>query len=376
MDLVNEEPNWYCRRDSLHLPNPAGPVLLPIPHSESSLMKYNLLGRTGLKVSELCLGTMTFGGKGWAAAIGNLGQQAVDDIMKRAVEAGINFIDTANVYSEGLSEELTGQSIRNLGLHRDDLVLATKVRGKMGDGPNDAGLTRKHIMQQAEASLKRLNTDYIDLYQIHSYDPLTPLDETLRALDDLVKSGKVRYIGASNLAAWQLMKALDISHYEHLARFQSLQAYYTVAGRELEREIVPLLHDQQVGLMVWSPLAGGFLSGKFTRDNQGSADDRRTGFNFPPVNKELAFDIIDKLRPMAEAKGATVASLALAWLLHQKAVSSVIIGAKKMDQLDDNLKAVNVKFTPEELQQLDEVSKLSPEYPGWMLDFTKGDRQA
>jgi aryl-alcohol dehydrogenase-like predicted oxidoreductase len=300
----------------------------------------------------------------------------VDEIMKRALDAGINFIDTANVYSEGLSEELTGQSIRNLGLSRDDLVLATKVRGKMGEGPNDVGLTRKHIMAQAEASLKRLNTDYIDLYQIHSYDALTPLDETLRALDDLVRSGKVRYIGASNLAAWQLMKALDISYYEHLARFVSLQAYYTIAGRDLERELVPLLQDQKVGLMVWSPLAGGFLSGKFTRENQGAADDRRSGFDFPPVNKELAFDIIDKMRPMADAKGSTVAALALAWLLHQPVVSSVIIGAKKMEQLDDNLKAVDVQFTPEELQQLDEVSKLSPEYPGWMLDFTGSDRQA
>ncbi len=188
-------------------------------------MKYNLLGRTGLKVSELCLGTMTFGGKGWAKAIGSLDQPAVDELMKRALDAGINFIDTANVHSEGLSEELTGRSIRNLGVPRDDLVLATKVRGKMGEGPNDAGLTRKHILAQAEASLKRLNTDYIDLYQIHSYDPLTPLDETLRALDDLVRSGKVRYIGASNVAAWQLMKALDVSHYQHLERFVSLQAY-------------------------------------------------------------------------------------------------------------------------------------------------------
>lgn len=339
-------------------------------------MKYNLLGRTGLKVSELCLGTMTFGGKGWAAAIGNLQQPAVDDIIKRAIDGGINFIDTANVYSEGLSEELTGQSIRNLGVSRDDLVLATKVRGKMGEGPNDAGLTRKHIIAQAEASLKRLNTDYIDLYQIHSYDPLTPLDETLRALDDLVRAGKVRYVGASNLAAWQLMKALDISHYEHLARFVSLQAYYTIAGRDLERELVPLLLDQKVGLMVWSPLAGGFLSGKFTRENQGGADDRRTGFDFPPVNKELAFDILDRLRPLAEAKGTTVAALALAWLLHQPVVSSVIIGAKKLDQLDDNLRAVDVEFSPDELQQLDEVSKLAPEYPGWMLDFTGGDRQA
>ena len=302
-------------------------------------------------------------------------RRGADALTKRSLDAGINFIDTANVYSEGLSEEMTGQAIRNLGVNRDDLVIATKVRGKMGDGPNQTGLTRKHILAQAEASLKRLGTDYIDLYQIHSYDPLTPLDETLRALDDLVRQGKVRYIGASNVTAWQLMKALDISHYQHLERFVSLQAYYTIAGRDLEREIVPLLLDQKVGLMVWSPLAGGFLSGKYTRENQQDEQGRRSGFDFPPVNKELAFDIIDKLRPLAEAKGSTVASLALAWLLHQPVVSSVIIGAKKMEQLEDNLKAVDVQFSPEELQQLDEVSKLVPEYPGWMVEFTSGDRK-
>ncbi len=340
-------------------------------------MKYNLLGNTGLKVSEICLGTMTFGTNGGRfAAITGVDQAGADAILKRSLEAGVNFIDTANVYTEGQSEEITGQAIRNLGVNRDDLVLATKVRGKMGEGPNDAGLTRKHIVAQAEASLKRLNTDYLDLYQIHSYDPLTPLDETLRALDDLVRSGKVRYIGASNLMAWQLMKALSISHYEHLERFASLQAYYTLAGRDLERELGPLLLDQKVGLMVWSPLAGGFLSGKYTRENQKAEGGRRSGdFDFPPVNKDLAFDIIDQLQPMAEAKGSTVASLALAWLLHQKVVSTVIIGAKKMEQLEDNLKAVDVKFTPEELQQLADVSKLAPEYPGWMVDFTSGDRK-
>ncbi|SNC75525.1 Predicted oxidoreductase [Hymenobacter gelipurpurascens] len=339
-------------------------------------MKYNLLGNTGLKVSELCLGTMTYGGKGWAAAIGNLDQQAVDEQVKRAVEAGINFIDTANVYSEGLSEELTGQSIHNLGLSRHDLVLATKVRGKMGEGPNDAGLTRKHIFQQVDDSLRRLKTDYIDLYQTHSYDPLTPLEETLRALDDLVRSGKVRYIGASNLAAWQLMKALSYSTYNHVEKYVSLQAYYTVAGRDLERELVPLLQDQKVGLMVWSPLAGGFLSGKFTRESQNEEGARRTGFDFPPVDKDKAFDILDVLRPMAEAKGVSVAQVALAWLLHHPVVTSVIIGAKKMEQLEDNLKAVDVQLTPEDLQKLAEISQLAPEYPGWMLDFTKGDRQA
>lgn len=337
-------------------------------------MKYNLLGNTGLKVSELCFGTMTFGGKGMFSVIGNLGQQAADELIKQAVDGGINFIDTANVYSEGMSEEITGQAVRNLGLNRDELVIATKVRGKMGEKPNDIGLTRKHIMQQADASLKRLKMDYIDLYQIHSYDPQTPVEETIRALDDLVRSGKVRYIGASNMAAWQLMKALGYSTYNHMEKFVSLQAYYTIAGRDLERELIPLLNDQKLGLMVWSPLAGGLLSGKYNRNEEKKEGGRRANFDFPPVNKERAFDIIDVLTPMAEAKKASVAQLSLAWLLHQQAVTSVIIGANKTEQLADNLKSVDVKFTAEELQQLDTASKLSAEYPGWMLERTAVDR--
>lgn len=337
-------------------------------------MKYNLLGNTGLKVSELCLGTMTFGDKGIFKVMGSLGQEPVNALVKRAVDAGINFIDTANVYSEGMSEELTGQAIKTLGLNRDELVLATKVRGKMGEKPNEIGLTRKHIMQQVEASLKRLQTDYIDLYQIHSYDPQTPLEETLRALDDLVRSGKVRYIGASNMAAWQLMKALGYSTYNHVEKFVSLQAYYTVAGRDLEREIIPLLNDQKLGLMVWSPLAGGLLSGKYNRPEENKEGGRRASFDFPPVNKDRAFDVIDLLQPMAKAKNATVAQLSLAWLLHQPAVTTVIIGANKTEQLDDNLKSVDVKFTAEELQQLDAASKLPAEYPGWMLERTAVDR--
>ena len=338
-------------------------------------MKYNLLGKTGLRVSELCMGTMTFGGKGYFKPIGSLGQEPVDALMKRAIDGGINFIDTANVYSEGLSEELTGKSIRNLGLHRDDLVIATKVRGKMGNGPNDSGLSRKHIIQQAEASLRRLQMDYIDLYQIHSYDPLTPLEETLSALNDLVRTGKVRYIGASNLAAWQLMKALAYSEYYRSARFESLQAYYTIAGRDLERELLPLLGDQHVGLMVWSPLAGGLLSGKYSRDKEKDSSGRRVNFDFPPVNRDRAFEIIDQLQLMAGAKNTTVAGLALAWLLHQPAVTTVIIGANKMEQLEDNLKSVDLKFSSEELITLDKISQLPAEYPGWMLERTGGDRK-
>jgi aryl-alcohol dehydrogenase-like predicted oxidoreductase len=339
-------------------------------------MKYNLLGNTGLKVSELCLGTMTFGGKGIWTAIGALEQQAVDNLVKTAVDAGINFIDTANVYSEGLSEELTGKAIRNLGLKRDDLVIATKVRGKMGNGPNDQGLTRKHILSQVEGSLRRLNTDYIDLYQIHGFDALTPLEETVDVLDSLVQSGKVRYTGCSNLTAWQLMKALSYAQYNRRSKFVSMQSYYTLAGRDLEREIVPVLKDQKVGLMVWSPLAGGLLTGKYTRSGETEEGSRRTSFDFPPVNKERVYDIVDVLQEMAKLKNSSVAQLALAWLLHQQVVTTVIIGAKKPEQLEDNLKAIDVTFTEDELKRLDDISRLPSEYPGWMLERQGADRKA
>ena len=337
-------------------------------------MKYNLLGNTGLKVSELCLGTMTFGGRGMWTAIGTLPQEQVNELVKQSVDSGINFIDTANVYSEGLSEQMTGQAVRDLGLNRNDLVIATKVRGKMGEGPNNTGLSRKHILQQADESLARLNTDYIDLYQIHGFDALTPMQETLEALDILVKSGKVRYIGCSNLAAWQIMKALGISAQEHLSKFVSLQAYYTIAGRDLEREIVPMLLDQNMGLMVWSPLAGGLLSGKYNRNTE-TKEGRRVNFDFPPVNKDKAYDIIDVMQTIADEKKVTVAQVALAWLLHQPTVTSVIIGANKPHQLADNLDSVNVQLTVEELGKLDEVSNLSPEYPGWMIDRQGADRK-
>lgn len=337
-------------------------------------MKYKTLGRTGLKVSELCLGAMTFGGRGMWTAIGTLPQDQVNALVKQSVDAGINFIDTANVYSEGLSEQMTGKAIRDLGLKRDELVIATKVRGMMGKGPNDSGLSRKHILQQANASLERLNIDYIDLYQIHGFDPQTPMEETLDALDTLVKTGKVRYIGCSNLAAWQIMKALGISAQNHLSKFVSLQAYYTLAGRDLERDIVPMLLDQGLGLMVWSPLAGGFLSGKYHRDSN-PANGRRVNFDFPPVNKEKAFDIIDVMQQIATEKQVTVAQIALAWLLHQPVVTSVIIGANKPEQLNDNLNSIHVAFTADELNTLNEVSKLAPEYPGWMIERQTGDRR-
>jgi len=337
-------------------------------------MRYNLLGNTGLKVSELCLGTMTFGGKGIYTAIGTLPQDEVDALVRRSVEAGINFIDTANVYSEGLSEQMTGTAIRNLGLKRDDLIIATKVRGRVGEGPNHLGLTRKHILQQVEESLRRLQIDYIDLYQIHGYDMLTPLEETLAALDSLVTSGKVRYIGCSNLSAWHIMKSLSVSERHDYAKFISLQAYYTIAARDIEREIVPLLLDQKIGLMVWSPLAGGLLSGKYTRSSA-PEEGRRVSFDFPPVDREKVYDVVDIMQEIGKTRNVSVARIALAWLLHQPVVSTIVIGAKSPQQLEDNLAAVDLKLDPSELEKLDTASRLAPEYPGWMLEYMGRDRR-
>jgi len=336
-------------------------------------MKYKMLGDTGLVVSQMCLGTMTFGDHAVYKELAGLDQKQAETLVKQAVDAGINFIDTANVYSGGRSEEITGQAIKNLGIQRDSLVVATKARSAMGHGVNDKGLSRKHLIQQVDASLKRLGTDYIDLYQMHSFDPLTPIEVTLRVMDDLVRSGKVRYIGASNVPAWLLSQALSYSKYNQVEKFISLQAYYTIAGRDIERELIPLLEAQKVGLMVWSPLAGGLLSGKYSRSVKAESG-RRNTVNFPLVNAERAFDILDVLHPMAEAKGVTVAQLSLAWLLHQPAVTSIIVGAKRPDQLSDNLLANNVQFNDDELKQLDEISKLPAEYPGWILDYTKSDR--
>ena len=339
-------------------------------------MNYRELADTGVFVSELCLGTMTFGGRGqiWEV-IGGIDQPSVDALVSRALDAGINFVDTANVYAAGESETMLG---RALGSRRHEVVLATKVRGRTGPGPNQVGLSRLHILQSVEASLKRLDTDYIDLYQIHRFDLLTNIEDTLRALDDLVRAGKVRYIGCSNLAAWQVMKALAVSHDQGLERFKCTQSYYSLAGRDLEREMIPLLKDQGLGLLVWSPLAGGFLSGKFTRDS-GDEAARRAKFDFPPVNKEKGFDILDVAKEIADRHGVSVAQIALAWILANSAVTSVIIGARKPSQLEDNLKAIDVRLSAEDMKALDEVSKLTTEYPAWMdnlgTDRRPGERR-
>ena len=331
-------------------------------------MRYRPLGRTGQFVSEICLGTMTFhGGASYWRAIGTLDQSGSTALVQRALEAGVNFIDTADVYSEGQSEILLGQALRDLAVPREDVIIATKVRGRTGPGANSVGLSRGHIMDQIAGSLKRLQLDYVDLYQIHGFDPVTPIEETLRALNDCVTRGLVRTIGCSNLAAWQIMKALGISERRGFARFETVQAYYTIAGRDLEREILPLVEDQGLGVMVWSPLAGGFLTGKFTREGSKSNDARRAVFDFPPVDKDKAYDIIDAIGPIAERHGVSIARVALAWLLTRKGVMSVIVGAKTVEQLDDNLAATSLTLTPEDVAALDAVSALKPEYPGWML---------
>lgn len=338
-------------------------------------MRYRLLGRTGLYVSEICLGTMTYGGKGRWAPIGKLGLADVEAQIRTAVDAGVNFIDTADVYSEGESEVLVGQALKRLQLPREQIVVATKVRIRMGPGPNQVGLSRAHIMDGLDASLRRLQLDHVDLYQIHGQDLLTPMEETLRALEDVVRSGKVRYIGLSNHAAWQIMKALGISERRGWARFESVQAYYSLAGRELEREIVPLALDQGLGILVWSPLAGGLLSGKFSENAKGPEGARRTEFDFPPVDRPRAFRAVEAMRPIAKAHGVSVARIALAWLLHQPAVASVIVGAKTTEQLSDNIAASDVRLSPEELKVLDEASAIPKEYPGWMFDRQNMDRQ-
>ncbi|HEV7446199.1 MAG TPA: aldo/keto reductase [Steroidobacteraceae bacterium] len=321
-------------------------------------MRYRKLGRTGLFVSELCLGTMTFGGEdGVYGQIGTLRQAEADQLIARSVDAGINFIDTADVYSDGRSEIITGQALKNLQVPRENVVVATKVFGDSGTkGVNSRGLSRYHIMEGVQASLKRLQLDHLDLYQIHGFDPATPIEEAIRALDNLVQRGYVRYIGVSNWAAWQIMKALGISERLGLARFESLQAYYTIAGRDLEREVIPLLESESVGLLVWSPLAGGLLSGKYGRNLKLGEGSRRTAFDFPPVNVDRTYDCIDVMRNIANMKNASVAQVAIAWLLHQKAVTSVIIGAKRIEQLEDNIAATTIKLNDDDLAALGKVA--------------------
>ncbi|MEO3810435.1 aldo/keto reductase [Sphaerisporangium sp. B11E5] len=328
-------------------------------------MKYAQLGSTGVFVSRVSLGAMTFGGRGdqvWSV-VGALDATQSDRLVGLALDHGVNLIDTADIYASGESEEILGQV---LGARRENVLLATKMTARAGAGPNDAGQSRLHIMRSLENSLRRLRTDHIDLYQIHNYDPLTPFEESLSALDDAVRQGKVRYVGASNLTAWQTMKSLGVSERRGFARFASLQSYYSLAGRDIEREVLPVVRDQNLGLLVWSPLAGGLLTGKFGRDGARDGAARRVSSEFPPVDLERAYDVVDVLRKVADRHDTGVSRVALAWVLAQPGVTSAIVGARRPDQLAENLAAVELELTGEDLAELGAASAPPPEYPGWI----------
>jgi len=337
-------------------------------------MKYNLFGSTGLLVSELCFGTMTFGGEGYWKAIGELKQDDATALIKGSVDAGINFIDTANIYSYGESERLLGNAIKSLGLKRHDLVVATKLRGRMGEGQNNAGLSRYHIFQSIDESLLRLQMDHVDILYVHGVDPLTPIEQTMRALNDIVNTGKVRYIAVCNWPAWMVMKAQGIAALNGWHKFEGLQYFYSVAGRDAEREVLPMALEERLAVMPWSPLAGGFMSGKYSREIQKSGG-RRDNFDFPIIDKEKAYDIIDALQEISKSHNASVAEIALAWVRHQPAVTSTIIGAKNIQQLNDNIHSTEIKLAEEELKKLNDISALRKEYPGWMVERMSGDRQ-
>ena len=331
-------------------------------------MHYNTIGNTGVLVSELCLGTMTFGGKGFWTSIGKLPQEEATNLVKIAIENGINFIDTANVYSEGLSEIILGKALKDLGVNRQDIFIATKVRGQMGQGVNQVGLSRLHIQYSVNDSLRRLGLDHIDLLYIHGLDPVTSLEETMRGLEEVVQSGKVRYLGISNHPAWMVIKANAVAASMGWNKFVALQNYYTIAGRDIEREIVPMALSENLSIMPWSPLAGGFLSGKFSRKTLKAGNSRRDEFDFPPVNKEKAYNIIDVMQEISSAYNVSVARVALAWLLRKKGVTSIIIGAKKEEQLRENIASTSLLLTADEMSRLDSISELSKEYPGWMVE--------
>jgi len=338
-------------------------------------MKYNYLGNTGMVVSELCFGTMTFGGKGYWENIGKLQQEDVKSLMKKVIDLGINFIDTANIYSYGESETLLGQALKDLNIPRHDLVLATKVRGRMSAGLNNVGLSRYHIFQSVDESLKRLQNDHIDILYAHGVDLKTPIEETMHAFNDIVSSGKVRYIGICNWPAWMVMKAQGIANQNKWNKIVGLQYYYSIGGRDIEREIVPLAEDQKLAIMPWSPLAGGFLSGKYKRDNLKVGNARRDNFDFPPINKEKAFDIIDVMDSIAQNHNVSVAQIALAWVRVQPNITSTIIGAKNIEQLEDNVRSTEIIFSEEDKKNLNDISALIKEYPGWMVDRQAEDRK-
>ncbi|WP_372394202.1 aldo/keto reductase [Azospirillum sp. HJ39] len=342
-------------------------------------MRMRKFGNSGLFVSELSFGAMTFGGTdGLWGKVGKLGQDDADALVKAALDAGINLFDTANIYADGRSEEMLGRALKTIGVARDDVVIATKALGAMGEGPNRRGASRRHILSECRASLRRLGVDHIDLYQLHGFDPATPMEETLEALDTLVRTGDVHYIGLSNWAAWQIMKAIGVANARHLAPITSLQAYYTLVGRDIEREIVPLLESERIGLMVWSPLAGGYLSGKYSDGKHADSGDgkggRQTELDFPPIDRARGEPLIGVLRSVADKHGRRPAQVAIAWLLKQAVVSTVLVGARRVDQLAENIQAAGILLDESDMAALDRVSRLPVEYPGWLLNAS--DRQA
>jgi aryl-alcohol dehydrogenase-like predicted oxidoreductase len=336
-------------------------------------MEYRQLGSSGLMVSALTLGTMTFGGRGEFGKVGNTDLNGARRQIDMCLDAGVNLIDTADMYSVGHSEEIVGEAVEG---KRDDVLIATKVRFRMGDGPNMAGLSRHHVISGCEASLRRLRTDHIDLYQVHEWDGLTPLEETLGALQHLVDSGKVRYVGVSNYAGWQLMKALGTAAREHLPRFVSQQVYYSLQERSAEYELIPLAIDQGLGTLVWSPLAGGLLSGRYRRDHSPSEGSRHVSdWDEPPVyDEDRLYDAIDVLVEIADGHGVSAAQVALAWLLDRPSISSIVIGARTDDQLADNLRAAGLELSAAERDRLEEVSRPPLIYPYWHQRKTASDR--
>jgi aryl-alcohol dehydrogenase-like predicted oxidoreductase len=338
-------------------------------------MEHRNLGRSGLRVSVLSLGTMTFGGRGRFAAVGDTDTAGAARQIDMCLDAGVNLVDTADVYSAGVSEEIIGEVLGQAG-RRDRVLLATKARMPMGDGPNDAGLSRQHLVAACDASLRRLRADHIDLYQVHEWDGVTPVEETLSALDDLVRAGKVRYVGCSNYTGWQLTKALGVSERRGFERFVSQQILYSLQAREAEYEIVPAALDQGVGIMVWSPLSGGLLTGKYRRDDQRPDGARQlTDWNEPPVrNRDQLYDVVDVLVEIAQGRGVSAAQVAIAWLLGRPGVSTVVIGARTDEQLADNLAAADLELSGGERARLDEVSAPPLIYPHWHQAKTARDR--
>lgn len=337
-------------------------------------MQYNNLGNTGLLVSELCLGAMTFGGRGMWKAIGEQSQNEAESLLRLALEQGINFFDNANAYSEGLAEEIMGQGFKNLQVSPYEVIIATKLRIRMGQGVNQVGLSRAHIQESIHDSLRRLQRTHIDVLYIHGVDTLTPLEETMRGLEDAVRSGKVRYLGICNHPAWMIAKANGIAEKYGWTKLVALQYYYSLAGRDIEHEIIPYALSESLSVLPWSPLAGGFLSGKYDRETEKAGDSRRDDFDFPPLDKSKAYEIIDEMKIIAQAKQVSVAQVALRWVISQPGVDSTIIGAKNTKQLADNIQATKWQLSEDELIRLNEISQILKPYPNWMLDFQAGDR--